>query len=220
MTKAMSAVALFTEDFVGGIAVRGSSDKTLSAKQEVQERTGHGAFIIEFTLPAHRLPWISEKISSTAKVLSVVGLSAVGSMLGIAYVAFNDHIAIGSTGRDSSQLLDIPPDRTSDAFNLPNVPKKEMEFIRGYLLYLCGSGTGEVYEGDTRPCFWKLLEDKYHITANNTEVINKLLSPIDKGFYDWLEESGIRQKLVGLADADVHARLWSLLAERYLIRQP
>jgi NAD-dependent SIR2 family protein deacetylase len=207
LQEATSAVALFTESYVGGVAVRQSGDVRT---QQEQNRTGAGAFVITFNVPVGALPWEADGDDPTKgkrapiRVVAVVGLSAVGSLLGLAYVAFQKKFSVA---RDNALLIDIPPRAQANRLMIANVTPKERDFVQGYLNYLWDEENGQFAQYDI------------HVAAGNpTEFLAKLSTPVEKGFYRWMEENKIH--FADFADYETHAKLWSLIAERYLVKQP
>jgi len=200
LKKSTSAVSLYNEAFVGGVA-----ERTIGGTKSSEERKrgGWGAFITQFSMGIDWLPGkLAHKPIANRKVqvVSVVGLSAVGSVLGLAYVSYYPGYVVN---KSDVRLLDVPVNPL--ALVLGGVTEKESEFIKGYIQYLTGNKN---VEGRV-----KGFPDTPYAQA-----IRLLLSPVENEIRDLMKSHDIQ--LDNLSPYDTHARLWALLAHRYLIKQP
>lgn len=183
-----SGLTLFNEAYVGGIAVRGTNkDDT-----EEKKRAGKGAFIVTFSIPTN-VPWMKTKDSpSEIKIVSTIGMSAVGTTLGIAYVAFNDKFLVGN---DQITFIDIPDN--VENLGIKNVDIGQKIFTIDYIKYL--------------------LNDNSSFGTPGHLIIETLLNPIEKRIYKSMKTVGI--EFDELKGYESNAKLWSLIAERYLIKR-
>lgn len=185
-----SALLLYNEAYVGGIAKKG---------EEERKRTGKGAFVVTFSIPT-ALPW-SEKPDHNdkqefkeIKVVAIVGMSAVGTTLGAAYVTFKEKFNVG---KDEITFIDIPDDIKD--LRVKNADNKQNEFIKNYLYYLQNK------------------ENNIPVLLPGDVYIETLLNPVEQEFYDAMNDADI--KFDELKGYESHAKLWSLIAERYLIKR-
>lgn len=183
-----SGLTLFNEAYVGGIAVRGTNkDDT-----EEKKRAGKGAFIVTFSIPTN-VPWMKPKDSpSEIKIVSTIGMSAVGTTLGVAYVAFNDKFLVGN---DQITFIDIPDN--VENLGIKNVDIDQKIFTTDYIKYL--------------------LNDKNSFGTPGHLIIETLLNPIEKKIYESMKTVGI--EFDELKGYESNAKLWSLIAEKYLIKR-
>ena len=184
-----SGLTLFNEAYVGGIAVRGTNQDDIEEKN----RTGKGAFIASFSIPTC-IPWSETEVSpSDIKIVSTVGMSAVGTTLGIAYVSFNEKFLVGA---DQITFIDIP--NNLENLGVKNVNVDQKNFIMNYIKYL-----------QNKPNSFAMLPGELYIET--------LLNPIEKKIYESMKTVDI--EFDELKGYESHAKLWSLIAERYLIKR-
>ena len=184
-----SGLSLFNEAYVGGIAIRGTNQGDI----EVKNRTGKGAFIANFSI-LRDMPWIETQDStSEIKIVSTIGMSAVGTTLGIAYVAFNEKFLVGA---DQITFIDIP--KNIENLGAKNVNSNQKKFVMDYIKYLQNQPNSfATFPGDL--------------------YIETLLNPIEKTIYESMKRAVI--EFDELKGYESNAKLWSLIAERYLIRR-
>jgi len=184
-----SGLSLFNEAYVGGIAIRGTNQGDIEEKN----RTGKGAFIATFSIPRD-MPWIETQDStSKIKIVSTIGMSAVGTTLGIAYVAFNEKFLVGA---DQITFIDIP--KNIENLGAKNVNSDQKKFVMDYIKYLQNQPNSfATFPGDL--------------------YIETLLNPIEKTIYESMKTAVI--EFDELKGYESHAKLWSLIAERYLIKR-
>ena len=185
-----SSLSLFSEAYVGGIAIRGTNQDDVEEKK----RAGMGAFIVAFSVPTD-MPWVETKNSSRKiKIVSTIGMSAVGTTLGVAYVTFKEKFLVGN---DQITFIDIP--KEIGQLGVKNADPSQKEFIRDYIKYLLNDPNSfEMFPGAL--------------------LIETLLNPIEKTVYGSMNTAGIEfDELKGGYES--HAKLWSLIAEKYLIKR-
>ena len=184
-----SGLTLFNEAYVGGIAVRGTNQDDIEEKN----RTGKGAFIAAFSIQTD-MPWIETKDSPfEIKIVSTIGMSAVGTTLGIAYIAFKEKFLVGN---DQIIFIDIP--KSIDTLGAKNARSDQKIFVMDYIKYLQNQ------------------ENSFAIKPGDV-YIETLLNPIEKTIYDSMKKAEI--EFDELKGYESHAKLWSLIAEKYLIKR-
>jgi len=190
-----SALLLFNEAYVGGIAIKGTQNEGSLKETEEKNRAGKGAFVVTFSIPTD-LPWI-EKLDHAVKeikIVAIIGMSAVGTTLGTTYVAFKEEFNVG---KDEITFIDIPDN--IENLGVKNVDKKQKKFIIDYLKYLQNK------------------KNDLKVPLPGEVYIETLLNPVEKEFYTAMQIAGI--EFDELKGYESHAKLWSLIAERYLIRR-
>lgn len=184
-----SGLSLFNEAYVGGIAIRGTNQ----GDTEEKNRAGRGAFIVAFSIPTD-MPWIETQDSTPKiKIVSTIGMSAVGTTLGVAYVTFKEKFLVGN---DQITFIDIP--KEIEQLGVKNANSNQKEFIREYIKFLQNEQNNfEMFPGAL--------------------LIETLLNPIEKTIYGSMKTAGI--EFDELKGYESHAKLWSLIAEKYLIKR-
>lgn len=183
-----SGLSLFNEAYVGGIAIRGTDQ----GDTEEKNRAGRGAFIVAFSIPTD-MPWIETQDSTPKiKIVSTIGMSAVGTTLGVAYITFKEKFLVGN---DQITFIDIP--EKIEHLGVKNADSNQKEFIMEYIKYL-----------QNKPNNFEMLPGDL--------LIETLLNPIEKTIYESMKTEGI--EFDELKGYETHAKLWSLIAEKYLIK--
>jgi len=201
--SASSAVVLFNESYVGGVMKQIKGDQNESVERN---RAGDGAFLVNFTVPLRILNLIDggtpnqtdvPTSDESVKVLAIVGQSARGTINGLNLVAFNPKYKFG---QDKPDLLDVT--LTEPA---PTLPKDQL-FAAHYALAL----HGRLKRDD--------LKDSILFTENPSDHTERLLVRADEPFLNWMRKSNVQFDEIG--PGNNHAKLWSLVAQRYLLRNP
>lgn len=215
-----STVSLYTESFVGGVATRKSGSDTI---QTEENRGGWGAFVVNFSFSGDILPGsLSVKTDKPPRepfrVLSIVGMSAPGTVLGLAYVAFHSRYIVQ---KNLVRMIDIPKEGTPLA--IVGASEDVKQFIEAYVSYLRDrTDTAFGYRYET---FINSQANKggkrfpeFNEFKRRGQAIEQMLSPVEPGFYSWMQAVGLEFEELG--DYDTHGKLWSLIADRYLVKQP
>jgi len=205
--SASSAVVLYNESYVGGVMkqIKGGQNESVE-----RNRTGDGAFLVNFTVPLRVLDLIDGKTPKSGRdaisgdsvqVLAIIGQSARGTINGLNLVAFNPKYKFG---QDKPDLLDVPTTEPS-----PTLPQDQV-FAACYALALHGKMPLEWW-GDT-------LKGAGLEKAYPSDHAERLRVRADEPFLKWMKDSNVQFDEIG--PGNNHAKLWSLVAQRYLLRNP
>ena len=189
----MSSVSLFTEAFVGGIVDKGTEQHNT----EEIKRKDKAAFVISFIIPTY-LPWsIKHKNDEQyIKIIAIIGMSAVLTTLGIAYVSFLDNFIVKN---DEITLIKIPG--CAGDIQVPigtnNPSDEQKDFILEYIKYLQNKTT------------------KLKVSLPGEVYIETLLNPIENEIFVKMKDIGFELD----KQYELNAELWSFIAKKYLLKK-
>ncbi|NVK20693.1 MAG: SIR2 family protein [Methylocystaceae bacterium] len=193
-------IRLATEDYVGGVLKRTSDAPHAGV---VKSREGWEAFLVSFKIPTGNVFSLLERKNdninkNAVQILSVIGMSAVGSILGTAYVLFSKRFRINHDG-NQIDILNIPQPFSGQGGE--HVTQLERDIVMPYLKYLLG----------------EMNDDKNYkdILRGNSDVMMNLLQPVYPAFHDWLKNKGYTG-LLKQSSGELHATLWAEIADEFL----
>lgn len=201
-----TAVSLYTESYVGGIVRRAATGARSEAGKddvitETKTRRNHGAFVLSFSVPTGAPPWdpgFEKIIRNKINVVAVVGMSAIGSTLGVAYVSFSSKFSVDKN-LSEIRFIDVPDD--PEGYKAPNATDDERNFLKAYLPYLVHATTPK----DSA------------VPRTSKDVSETLMTLIDQRFKAWMEGKKMAH-MIDPSGNEVHANLWVKVVDRYLMR--
>lgn len=197
------SVLLHTESYVGGIVKPMISDGESKEGEGrptslTKKRGDHSFFILSFSVPTGAPPWVprfNEMAKGRLNVVAVVGMTAIGSILGVAYLALDPNFSVER--RRSRNIIINVPGKTG-GYSIDRGTSDEKKFMRSYLSYLI----------ETEP--------PPKVARPSRDLSKTLTTVIDQPFKAWMERMGMAH-LIDPSGAEVHANLWAKLVNEYLL---
>lgn len=194
-----TGLLLSTEGYVGGVVQRGGAP-------DARHRGTWDSFLVTFKVPSGHLDSIGSESPSNIEtrsitVLAVVGLSAPGTILGVAYAMFSSHFRLGD---ETVATLSIPgpPDlkKLQSTFSDPGA----IGTVRKYLRYLAAQESDD----DLKKPICK--------RPPTTSLSEMLLEPVYPDLHEVVAEKIFQIDKADRPIGQLHAGLFADIADKFL----